>query len=47
MGLRRPPVRRAWEALGATHLGFTTMRAGYKSVGEHIEAVRAFKEAMG
>ena len=37
---------REWEALGATHLGVNTMGAGYRTPDEHIEALRAFKEAI-
>jgi probable F420-dependent oxidoreductase len=36
----------AWQKLGATHLSFNTMRAGLRSVDEHIKAIRAFKEAV-
>ena len=36
----------AWEALGATHLAVNTMRAGYTSVDQHIEAIAAFKRRM-
>ncbi|MEJ7762832.1 MAG: LLM class F420-dependent oxidoreductase, partial [Thermomicrobiales bacterium] len=31
-----------WSAVGATHLGIDTMRAGYASVEDHIDAVRRF-----
>jgi probable F420-dependent oxidoreductase len=37
----------AWRELGATHLGINTMGAGYKSVDQHIEAIRAFRDAIG
>jgi alkanesulfonate monooxygenase SsuD/methylene tetrahydromethanopterin reductase-like flavin-dependent oxidoreductase (luciferase family) len=37
---------RAWNELGATHLGVNTMKSGYKNVDEHIEALRSFKEAV-
>jgi hypothetical protein len=32
-----------WRELGATHLGVNTMRADFKSVKEHLAAIRAFK----
>jgi hypothetical protein len=32
-----------WRELGATHLGVNTMGAGFTSVAEHLDAVRAFK----
>ena len=34
-----------WRRLGATHLGVNTMAAGLASAGEHIDALRRFKEA--
>jgi probable F420-dependent oxidoreductase len=34
----------AWRAIGATHIAVDTMRAGFKSPQEHIEAIRAFSE---
>ncbi|MEE8518412.1 MAG: LLM class F420-dependent oxidoreductase [Dehalococcoidia bacterium] len=37
---------RAWDELGVTHVGVNTMKAGYKSVDDHIEALRSFKEAV-
>ena len=42
-------VRRAkeWESLGATHLSFNTMGAGFTSPSQHIDAVRRFKQALG
>ncbi len=36
-----------WRDLGASHLSVNTMNAGLKSPGEHIEAIRRFKEAVG
>ncbi len=36
----------AWKAAGATHISVNTMKAGLSSPGEHIEAVRRFKEAL-
>ena len=35
-----------WRALGATHLAVTTMNAGLQSSGDHIDAIRRFKEAV-
>jgi probable F420-dependent oxidoreductase len=37
---------RDWQALGATHLCVNTMRAGYRSLDEHIAALRSVKEAL-
>ena len=34
----------AWEELGATHMSVNTMNAGFKTVDQHIEALRQFKE---
>ena len=36
-----------WRRLGATHLGVNTMAAGLASPGDHINALRRFKEATG
>jgi len=36
-----------WRKLGATHISLNTMGAGFKSLGEHIEAIRRYKEAVG
>jgi probable F420-dependent oxidoreductase len=36
----------AWKDLGATHLGFNTMRAGLEGVGQHIKAISQFKECI-
>ncbi len=36
-----------WRNLGATHISINTMGAGFKSPGEHIEAIRRYKEAVG
>lgn len=33
---------RAWQAEGATHLSFNTMGSGFKTPGEHIQAIRKF-----
>jgi probable F420-dependent oxidoreductase len=35
-----------WRDLGATHISINTMGAGFKSPGEHIEAIRRYKEAI-
>ena len=36
-----------WRRLGTTHLGVNTMAAGLRSPGDHIDALRRFKEATG
>jgi alkanesulfonate monooxygenase SsuD/methylene tetrahydromethanopterin reductase-like flavin-dependent oxidoreductase (luciferase family) len=36
-----------WRELGATHLSVNTMRADFKTVQEHLEAIRAFKALIG
>jgi probable F420-dependent oxidoreductase len=36
----------AWRALEATHLAVDTMRAGFKSPKEHIDAIRKFREVL-
>jgi probable F420-dependent oxidoreductase len=36
----------AWRELGATHISINTMNAGYKSLDEHIAAIRRYKEAI-
>ena len=36
----------AWQALGATHISFNTMDAGYTSLDQHLEALRAYAEAV-
>lgn len=36
----------SWRSLGATHLAIATMNAGFKDVDEHIEAIRAYHEAV-
>ena len=38
---------RRCEAAGATHFALHTLEAGFASVGEHIEALRAFREEYG
>ena len=35
-----------WERMGATHVDIMTMRAGFRSLDEHIDAIRAFKEGL-
>jgi probable F420-dependent oxidoreductase len=35
-----------WRALGATHISINTMGAGFKSLDEHIDAIRRYKEAV-
>jgi probable F420-dependent oxidoreductase len=39
-------VVQAWQNLGATHLTVNTMKAGFSSSTEHIEAIRRFKAAI-
>jgi probable F420-dependent oxidoreductase len=36
----------AWRNLGATHISINTMKTGYKSPSEHIQAIRRYKEAI-
>ena len=36
----------AWRALGATHISINTMGAGFKSLDQHIDAIRRYKEAL-
>ena len=38
---------KAWEELGATHLFFNTLGAGFSTVDQHVAAIRRFKEAIG
>jgi probable F420-dependent oxidoreductase len=35
-----------WRDLGATHINFSTAGRGFKSVSEHIEAIRRYKESV-
>ncbi len=35
-----------WRALGATHISINTMGAGFKSLADHIDAIRRYKEAI-
>ncbi len=37
---------RGWKALGSTHLCVNTMGAGYRTLDEHIAALRRVKEAL-
>ncbi len=37
---------RAWRELGATHLSFNTMGAGFSSPQQHIDAVRRFHDTV-
>jgi probable F420-dependent oxidoreductase len=34
-----------WRELGATHISINTMGAGFKSLDDHIDAIRRYKEA--
>ena len=36
----------AWRGLGATHISVNTMRAGLRSLQDHIDTIRQFKEAV-
>ena len=36
-----------WRELGATHISINTMGAGFKSIHDHIDAIRRYKEAIG
>ena len=38
---------KAWEALGATHISVNTMKAGFTSPQQHIDAIRQFKDVVG
>jgi probable F420-dependent oxidoreductase len=37
----------AWRDLGATHIAIATMNAGFRSVDDHVEAIRRYKDAVG
>jgi probable F420-dependent oxidoreductase len=39
--------RAAYEALGADFIGVNTMRAGFTTPGQHIEAIRRYAEGVG
>jgi probable F420-dependent oxidoreductase len=36
----------AWRSLGATHIAVDTMRAGFKSPQEHIDAIQTFRKLL-
>ncbi len=36
-----------WDNLGAAYVGVNTMKAGFTSLDQHIDALREFKEAVG
>ena len=36
----------AWRALGASHVAIDTMRAGFKTPQEHMDAIRAFRNVL-
>jgi hypothetical protein len=36
-----------WAGLGATHISINTMRAGYQSPQDHINAIQQFREVVG
>lgn len=36
----------AWKGLGATHLAIATMNAGFNHIDEHVDAMRAYKDAV-
>ena len=38
---------RAWQGMGASYLSVENRQGGLKTAGEHIEAMRRFKEAVG
>jgi hypothetical protein len=35
-----------WQALGATHICFNTMGAGFTTLAQHLDAIRRYKEAL-
>lgn len=35
-----------WEALGATHISLNTMNANFKSLDEHLDILRRYKDAI-
>jgi hypothetical protein len=39
-----PGFIKAWAALGATHIGFNTMGAGFADHAAHLDAIRRFKQ---
>ena len=40
-------IRDRWQELGAGYLSIENRQAGLKTAGDHIEAMRRFKEATG
>jgi hypothetical protein len=36
-----------WKELGATHISINTMGTGFKSLDDHIDAIRRYLEAIG
>ena len=36
-----------WQRLGVSHVSINTMDAGFRSVGDHVEAIRRYREALG
>lgn len=40
-------AKEEWETLGATHLALNTMGVGLTSLGDHVEAIRRWREAVG
>ena len=36
----------AWQRLGSTHVSINTMRAGYRTLEDHINAIQRFKEVV-
>jgi probable F420-dependent oxidoreductase len=43
---RWPEAVRIWKELGGTHLSVNTMRSGFRTPQEHLEALRNFREAL-
>jgi probable F420-dependent oxidoreductase len=43
---RWPEAVRIWKDLGGTHLSVNTMRSGFRTPQEHLEALRNFREAL-
>ena len=37
----------SWQKLGATHVSVNTMKAGYQTLEDHINAIQQFKEVVG
>ncbi len=36
-----------WRALGVSHVSINTMDAGFQAVGDHVEGIRRYREALG